>query len=60
MNKCTDITLEKEGGSFGFTLRGGAFGPDLAKSRPLTITSIRPGGPADRFVKNFIQLQLLH
>uniref|UniRef100_A0A914UIQ8 PDZ domain-containing protein n=1 Tax=Plectus sambesii TaxID=2011161 RepID=A0A914UIQ8_9BILA len=48
MNKCTDMTLEKESGSFGFTLRGGAFGPDLAKSRPITVTSIRPGGPADR------------
>jgi hypothetical protein len=26
---------------FGFTLRGGAFGPDPVKSRPLTVTSIR-------------------
>ncbi|KAK0399663.1 hypothetical protein QR680_003151 [Steinernema hermaphroditum] len=48
MNKCTDITLEKEGGSFGLTLRGGAFGPDHTKSRPITVTNIRVGGPAHR------------
>lgn len=50
MNKCTDITLEKEGGSFGITLRGGAYGPDSTKSRPITVTCIRQGGPADRLV----------
>ncbi|TMS39284.1 hypothetical protein L596_005833 [Steinernema carpocapsae] len=48
MNKCTDIALEKEGGSFGLTLRGGAFGPDHTKSRPITVTNIRVGGPAHR------------
>ena len=48
ISKCTDITLEKEGGSFGFTMRGGAYGPDANKSRPITVTAIRPGAPADR------------
>uniref|UniRef100_A0A9J2PAL5 PDZ domain-containing protein n=1 Tax=Ascaris lumbricoides TaxID=6252 RepID=A0A9J2PAL5_ASCLU len=48
MSKCTDIVLEKERGSFGLTLRGGAYGPDRSKSRPITITNIRTGGPAHR------------
>lgn len=41
------ITLEPEVGSFGFTLRGGACQNRL-KSRPLTVTQIRPGAAADR------------
>ncbi|XP_022253084.1 glutamate receptor-interacting protein 1-like [Limulus polyphemus] len=45
--KVIQVTLEKENGSFGFTLRGGAC-TDRLKSRPLTITHVRPGGPADR------------
>uniref|UniRef100_A0A915BP83 PDZ domain-containing protein n=1 Tax=Parascaris univalens TaxID=6257 RepID=A0A915BP83_PARUN len=48
MSKCTDIVLEKERGSFGLTLRGGAYGPDRSKSRPITVTNIRIGGPAHR------------
>ncbi|VDM24719.1 unnamed protein product [Toxocara canis] len=48
MSKCTDIVLEKERGSFGLTLRGGAYGPDRSKSRPITVTNIRTGGPAHR------------
>lgn len=44
--KVVDIILDKEGESFGFTMRGGAYGPDPTKSRPLTITAIRQGGPA--------------
>lgn len=48
-----DIELREDGtgeeeGLFGFTLRGGAFGPDSAKSRPLTVMAIRPGGAAHR------------
>lgn len=42
-----EILLEKEGKSFGFTLRGG-LSLERMKSRALTVTSIRPGGPADR------------
>lgn len=38
------------GGLFGFTLRGGAYGPDRAKNRPLTVMAIRPGGAAHRCV----------
>ncbi|XP_023221786.1 glutamate receptor-interacting protein 1-like isoform X2 [Centruroides sculpturatus] len=45
--KVIQIKLEKETGSFGFTLRGGAC-LDRLKSRPLTITNVRFGGPADR------------
>uniref|UniRef100_A0AC35U8D4 Glutamate receptor-interacting protein 2 n=1 Tax=Rhabditophanes sp. KR3021 TaxID=114890 RepID=A0AC35U8D4_9BILA len=48
MNKCTDIVLDKESGSFGLTLRGGAYGPDESKNRPITVTNIRPGSPAHR------------
>ncbi|XP_045164532.2 glutamate receptor-interacting protein 1-like isoform X2 [Mercenaria mercenaria] len=41
------ITLCPDNASFGFTLRGGMCQNRL-KSRPLTVTQIRPGGPADR------------
>ncbi|KAJ8303901.1 hypothetical protein KUTeg_017484, partial [Tegillarca granosa] len=41
------ITLEKEGNSYGFTVRGG-YCPFQNKPRPLFITQIRPGGSADR------------
>ena len=49
MSKCTEIILEKETGGFGFTIRGGSYGPDTEKCRPITVTAIRPGGPAHRF-----------
>ncbi|XP_069141413.1 glutamate receptor-interacting protein 1-like isoform X2 [Argopecten irradians] len=45
--KQSNITLEKEGQSFGFTLRGG-YHDRQVKVRPLTVTHIRGGGPADR------------
>ncbi|XP_076344029.1 glutamate receptor-interacting protein 1-like isoform X3 [Tachypleus tridentatus] len=45
--KVIQVTLEKENGSFGFTLRGGACS-DRLKSKPLKITHVRPGGPTDR------------
>ncbi|XP_063282348.1 glutamate receptor-interacting protein 2 isoform X3 [Pelobates fuscus] len=45
--KTIEITLCKEGNSFGFVMRGGAH-EDWHKSRPLVITYVRPGGPADR------------
>uniref|UniRef100_A0A8C9TJ81 Glutamate receptor interacting protein 1 n=1 Tax=Scleropages formosus TaxID=113540 RepID=A0A8C9TJ81_SCLFO len=47
MFKNVEVTLHKEGNTFGFVLRGGAH-EDRSKSRPVVITSIRPGGPADR------------
>ncbi|XP_022253118.1 glutamate receptor-interacting protein 1-like, partial [Limulus polyphemus] len=46
-SKVIQVTLEKDNGSFGFTLRGGAC-PDRLKSRPLTVTHVRPGGSTDR------------
>ncbi|CAN8001135.1 unnamed protein product, partial [Ixodes hexagonus] len=45
--KVIQVKLEKDNGSFGFLIRGGACSEKL-KSRPLTITHVRPGGPADR------------
>uniref|UniRef100_A0A8C5QNZ0 Glutamate receptor interacting protein 2 n=1 Tax=Leptobrachium leishanense TaxID=445787 RepID=A0A8C5QNZ0_9ANUR len=45
--KTIEITLCKEGNSFGFVMRGGAH-EDWHKSRALVITYVRPGGPADR------------
>ncbi|VDK84231.1 unnamed protein product [Litomosoides sigmodontis] len=43
-----DIRLMKENNRVGITLRGGAYGPDQNKSRPLTIMNIRTGSPAHR------------
>eukprot|EP00062_Callorhinchus_milii_P006307 gi/632946664/ref/XP_007888668.1/ PREDICTED: glutamate receptor-interacting protein 2 isoform X2 [Callorhinchus milii] len=45
--KTIEITLYKEGNSFGFVIRGGAH-EDWNKSRSLVVTYVRPGGPADR------------
>uniref|UniRef100_H2UVK4 Glutamate receptor interacting protein 2 n=1 Tax=Takifugu rubripes TaxID=31033 RepID=H2UVK4_TAKRU len=47
ISKTIDICLHKEGNSFGFVMRGGAH-EDWHKSRPLVVTYVRPGGPADR------------
>nr|XP_055116588.1 glutamate receptor-interacting protein 2 isoform X4 [Symphalangus syndactylus] len=47
ISKTVDVSLYKEGNSFGFVLRGGAH-EDGHKSRPLVLTYVRPGGPADR------------
>ncbi|XP_054990330.1 glutamate receptor-interacting protein 2 isoform X4 [Sorex araneus] len=47
LSKTVDVALYKEGNSFGFVLRGGAH-EDSHKSRPLVLTHVRPGGPADR------------
>ncbi|XP_028809854.1 glutamate receptor-interacting protein 1 isoform X4 [Denticeps clupeoides] len=47
MFKNVEVTLHKEGNTFGFVIRGGAH-EDRNKSRPIAITTIRPGGPADR------------
>ncbi|XP_032697429.1 glutamate receptor-interacting protein 2 isoform X4 [Lontra canadensis] len=47
ITKTVDVSLYKEGNSFGFVLRGGAH-EDLHKTRPLVLTYVRPGGPADR------------
>ncbi|XP_076861126.1 glutamate receptor-interacting protein 1 isoform X3 [Brachyhypopomus gauderio] len=47
MFKNVEVTLHKEGNTFGFVIRGGTH-EDRNKSRPVTITTIRPGGPADR------------
>ncbi|XP_060759243.1 glutamate receptor-interacting protein 1 isoform X2 [Neoarius graeffei] len=46
MFKNVEVTLHKEGNTFGFVIRGTH--EDRNKSRPVTITTIRPGGPADR------------
>ncbi|XP_056131868.1 glutamate receptor-interacting protein 1 [Lampris incognitus] len=47
MFKNVEVTLHKDGNTFGFVIRGGAH-EDRNKSRPIVITTIRPGGPADR------------
>ncbi|XP_068184726.1 glutamate receptor-interacting protein 2 isoform X2 [Antennarius striatus] len=47
ITKTIEVCLLKEGNSFGFVMRGG-FHEDWRRSRPLMVTYIRPGGPADR------------
>ncbi|XP_066964417.1 glutamate receptor-interacting protein 2 isoform X2 [Macrobrachium rosenbergii] len=47
IGRSVGVLLEKEEGSFGFTVRGGT-SHEATKSRPLIITHVRPGGPADR------------
>ncbi|XP_013872065.1 glutamate receptor-interacting protein 2 isoform X2 [Austrofundulus limnaeus] len=47
LTKTIEVLLHKEGNSFGFVMRGG-FHEDWRRSRPLVVTSVRPGGPADR------------
>lgn len=53
--KIAEIELREEGepgeGLFGMTLRGGAYGPDPEKNRPLTVTGIRTGGAAHRWAE---------
>lgn len=46
-SKTLDIRLTREDGSYGFTIRGGVNAVN-SKTRPLVVTHIRPGGPADR------------
>lgn len=45
--KTIQIQLEKEGHSYGFTLRGGD-SDDKVTTRPLIVTKIRSQGPADK------------
>uniref|UniRef100_A0A3Q2Z833 Glutamate receptor interacting protein 2a n=1 Tax=Hippocampus comes TaxID=109280 RepID=A0A3Q2Z833_HIPCM len=47
ISKTTEVCLLKEGNSFGFVMRGG-FHEDWRRSRPLVVTHVRAGGPADR------------
>ncbi|XP_072305832.1 glutamate receptor-interacting protein 2a isoform X3 [Eucyclogobius newberryi] len=47
ITRTIDVCLHKEGNSFGFVMRGG-FHEDWRRSRPLIVTYVRPGGPADR------------
>ncbi|KAL2101996.1 hypothetical protein ACEWY4_003757 [Coilia grayii] len=47
ISKTIEVCLQKEGNSFGFVVRGG-FHEDWHRSRPLVVTYVRPGGPADR------------
>uniref|UniRef100_A0A8C6WTP0 Glutamate receptor interacting protein 1 n=1 Tax=Neogobius melanostomus TaxID=47308 RepID=A0A8C6WTP0_9GOBI len=47
MFKTVEVTLHKEGNSFGFVIRGGTH-EDRNKSRPIVITTLRPSGPTDR------------
>ncbi|XP_034446870.1 glutamate receptor-interacting protein 2-like isoform X3 [Hippoglossus hippoglossus] len=47
LTKSIEVCLHKEGNSFGFVMRGG-FHEDWRRSRPLVVTYVRPGGPADR------------
>ncbi|XP_072915675.1 glutamate receptor-interacting protein 1 isoform X4 [Hemitrygon akajei] len=45
--KTVEVTLHKEGNTFGFVIRGGSH-EDRNRSRPIVITYVRAGGPADR------------
>ncbi|XP_051911686.1 glutamate receptor-interacting protein 1 isoform X3 [Hippocampus zosterae] len=45
--KTVEVTLHKEGNSFGFVIRGGA-NEDRNKCRPIVVATVRSGGPADR------------
>uniref|UniRef100_A0A8C9VGX1 Glutamate receptor interacting protein 2a n=1 Tax=Scleropages formosus TaxID=113540 RepID=A0A8C9VGX1_SCLFO len=47
ISKTIDVRLGKEDVSYGFVMRGGSH-EDWRKSRPLVVTHVRPGGPADR------------
>ncbi|XP_019753198.1 glutamate receptor-interacting protein 1 isoform X3 [Hippocampus comes] len=47
MFKTVEVTLHKEGNSFGFVIRGGA-SEDRNKCRPVVVATVRSGGPADR------------
>ncbi|XP_044737427.1 glutamate receptor-interacting protein 1-like isoform X2 [Chrysoperla carnea] len=46
-SKVTNITVEREDGSLGITLRGGVHG-DPQLTRALVITHVRPNGPAHK------------
>lgn len=46
--KTIQIQLEKEGQSYGFTVRGGD-SDDKVTTRPLIVTKIRSQGPADKY-----------
>uniref|UniRef100_A0AAF5I343 PDZ domain-containing protein n=1 Tax=Strongyloides stercoralis TaxID=6248 RepID=A0AAF5I343_STRER len=58
-NKCTEISLSKESNSFGLTLRGGSYGPDPKKARPITIVSVRPGSSAHIHGRLFVRDRIL-
>ncbi|XP_067906579.1 glutamate receptor-interacting protein 1 isoform X1 [Heterodontus francisci] len=45
--KTVEVTLHKEGNTFGFVIRGGTH-EDRNRTRPIVITYVRAGGPADR------------
>ncbi|XP_071960184.1 glutamate receptor-interacting protein 2-like [Antedon mediterranea] len=47
LTKLIEVCLPKEGMGYGFTIRGGVHS-DASKTRPITVTQIRTGGPADR------------
>jgi len=49
-HKIIDVFIEREDGSLGIVLRGGAH-PDPDMCKPLTVTHVRPDGPADRLAK---------
>uniref|UniRef100_A0A0N5B2W9 Glutamate receptor-interacting protein 1 n=1 Tax=Strongyloides papillosus TaxID=174720 RepID=A0A0N5B2W9_STREA len=59
INKCTEITLSKESNSFGLTLRGGSYGPDPKKARPITIVGVRPGSSAHIHGRLFVRDRIL-
>lgn len=48
--KETSIVVQKEGDGFGLTIRGGPR-PGESGRAPYVITRIRPGSPADRYVR---------
>lgn len=47
-SKVVQVSMQRdEDGSLGFTIRGGSQN-DPDRSRPLLVTQVREGGPADR------------
>ncbi|VDO83791.1 unnamed protein product, partial [Soboliphyme baturini] len=48
VNKCIEVALQKEDGKTGITFRGGSYGPDAKKCRPIMVVKVRTGSPADR------------
>lgn len=54
-HKIIDVYIEKEDGSLGIVLRGGVH-PDPDMCKPLTVTHVRPDGPADRLSKSKLLL----
>lgn len=54
----TAVSLTKDDESIGLVIRGGVHAVK-SKSRPLTVTYVRPGGAADRWVSLMLSIALI-